>query len=1116
MADDFQDIILRFTAEDDEGKRALLEFAALLKAVGLETAEPEVDVKGLAKSELDLGKFILALKAIDGSKATSTISTRTDEGQKAISLFKESLQQLNDLDVEVRPEVDTEELDRAKEDVKELKKQLSRQKSQLRRFTDSDKFTRTGGKIRANKIRNTEKDLAAALAKFEELKKAAESKFEVNLNTLQARTELHFLRDNLQELAKLVVSPEVRLNDEDARRTAARIRAIMQEITRLAAHPEIDIHDPKFNAKVLEIKKEMLNLQHLVATPEIDLQGETDAKRIIASVSDHLIALGVLDVEPEIDLKGAPGTIEELQIVKQAMKDLDGKNVSIDVHTKGRIERLGGILGAIKAAFGAAREEAQSFTGAIGRVSVSFGAFTARLGPALIAVLFLLGGAILTIVGGLAALASSAILAAGAVGAMAIAFGAALAPAVLLAIALFSRLAKIIEALKQQELSRQQQQQQAVAGDQQRVASMRAIGDAAENLRRAQDNLAQATVDANREMADSYERVKDAVLALQHAELDRERAHLGLERSKLELKQFREDLGLTGKTLDEAFKKFTDISVDFKPTNLTKLLGGRGIDKADQLDLEEKILNVRDAQLSVKDANDKVKDSETELTRARQDNLKFQKEGIKASQGYAAALLAVADAQKALARAHDDQKMLAAQAKSIVLAQNLNKEERKTLNLLGKIKDAFKKAFDPVLAPIWDSIQGILAKIPNFLEQIGPAMAVLGFTLGKILEAFGNALASPAVAKAFSQFAIAAAALSGSAARVLIDLFTILGRVAIVAMPFLVDLAGKFADILDQWAAWAKKPGNLETLIQTLVDNLLIWLDIAFQLARVFIGFLSGANGPGQKFARWIADSLRHLGDLLATKKGRQDLIDWLNHAVSSTIKLARTIVIIIQLLGIMAIPVEAAMTQILTVFRLVRTVIRALQGAIKLLLDDIKLHWDIFNKILQGWPEKILKKIGELLSAIPGLASDAFNAAKSIGKNLVDGIVKGLKDQFLVKKGDIKGLLKKFLVNGPLQFLKIGSPSKVWADMGHNLVRGMEVGLNRGTKSLSATVSHTLAVPALKSPVPALAGTVHSGPTRGGDTIQHNEFNIQSPGGRSPDEQTMISQIERRLRRIR
>lgn len=1114
---DFQDIILRFTADDDEGKGALEGFAALLKAVGLESAEPEVDVKGVAKAELDLGKLIAALKAIDQTKAQPTISTRTDEGQRALRLFRETFNQIDGLEAEVRLDVDTTQIKEADAEVTRLQKKLARQNAALRKFTDSDQFTRTGGKERASKIRTTEKELEAAILKANELKAATEQKFDVNLSTLQARTELHFLRDNLQELAKLIISPEVRLDDKQARRAAARVRALMQEITRLSATAEVDIHDPKFQAKMAEIKAELRNLEGTIARPAIELEGGPAAEGTIASVSEHLQALGLQEGDPSIEMHGGAEALAEVEAVRVALRDLEGKNIDVDIHVKGRLERLGGILGGIKSAFGAAREEAQSFAGAIGRVSVSFGAFTAKLGPALIAVLFLLGGAILSIVGGLAALASSAILAAGAVGAMAIAFTAALGPAALLAIALFTRLAKIIEALKQQELARQQAQQQSVAGDQQKIASLRAIADAEENLRRAQDNLAQATIDANREMADSYERVKDAVLALQHAELDRERAHLGLERSKLELKQFREDLGLTGKTLDEAFKKFTDISVDFKPTNLTKLLGGKGIDKADQLDLEEKILNVRDAQLQVKDANDRVKDSETELTRARQDNLKFQKDGIKASQGYAAALTAVADAQKALTRAHEDKKMLAAQAKSIVLAQQLNTEERKTLKLLAKIKQAFQDAFNPVLAPIWGAITRILERVPKFLERIGPAMFILGFAIGNILDAFGRALGSPAVAKAFSDFAIAAALLAGSVSRILIDFFKILGRVAQVSMPFLVDMARDFADVLDRWTTWAMTPGNLEGVIQTLVDNLKIWLDIAFQLARVFIGFLTGANGPGQRFARWIRDALKHLADLLATKKGRQDLIDWLNHAVDSTEKLISSLVILIEFFALMAIPVKAAMDQILLVFKVIRGIIRFFLKAIKLLLADIRVHFKLFDAILGGWPSKIMKKLGELISAIPGLAKDIFKSAKSIGKSLVDGIVQGIKDRFTVKKGDIKGLIKKALIGGPLQILGIGSPSKVWAEMGHNLIRGMEDGLNRGTKSLSATVSHTLAVPALKSPVPALAGnTVHSGPTRGGDTIQHNEFNIQSPGGRSPDEQTMISQIERRLRRIR
>lgn len=1113
---DFQDIILRFTAEDAEGKSALEGFAALLKAVGLETAEPEVDLKGVAKAELDLGKLIAALKAIDSTKAQPTISTRTEEGQRAVKLFRESIQQLEDLHAEVRLDVDTTQLKEAEAEVTRLKKKLARQNAALSKFTASDQFSVAGGKTRAGKIRTTEKELAAALEKAQALKAATEQKFDVNLSTLEARTQLGFLRDNLNELAKLVVSPEVRLNDEQARRAAARVRAIMAEITRLRGTAEIDLHSEAFQAKVAEIKREMRNLEGEIARPSVDLQGGPAAEGTIASVSEHLQALGLQEGDPSIQVHGGPEAMAELEAVRLALRDLEGRNVDVDVHVKGRLERLGGILGGIKAAFGAVREEAQGFASSIGRVSVSFGAFTARLGPALIAVLFLLGGAILSIVGGLAALGASAILAAGAVAALAVAFAAALGPAALLAIALFTRLAKVMEALKQRELSRQQAQQQSVAGDQQKIASLRAISDAEENLRRAKENVTKAEVTANRELQDSYERVRDAVLALQHAELDRERAKLGLDRARLELKQFREELALSGHDLDTAFKKFTDISVDFKPTNLTKLLKGTGTSQEDQLNLEEKILNVRDAQLGVKDANDRVKDSETELARARQDNLKFVKLGIKASEGYAAAILAVADAQKALTRAQEDKKMLAAQAKSLVLVQKLSSEERQVLRILEKIKKAFQVAFNPVLAPVWGAFVRILQQIPKFLKRIGPAMFLLGFAVGNILDSFAKALGNPKVAKAFSQFAIAAALLAGSTSRILIDLFTILGEVAQVSMPFLVDMARQFADVLDRWTVWAKTPGNISGVIQVLVDNLKIWLDIAFQLARVFIGFLTGANGPGQTFAKWIRDSLKHLADLLNTTEGRQALIDWLTNAVDTTIGLVKAIVVLIQLFGMMAVPVKAAMDQVVFFFNVILTIVNGIKKIIKLLIDDIKLHFKIFDAILGGWPSKLIRALGDLLSAIPGFAKDIFEKAKSIGEALVDGIVQGLKERILVKKGDTKGLIKKFLINAPLQLLGIGSPSKVWAEMGRNLVRGMEVGLSRGATSLAGTVSHTLAVPALRSPVPALAGGFKETTVRGGDTVQNNQFNIQSPPGTSPDEDTMIAQIDRRLRRIR
>lgn len=1114
---DFEDIILRFTAQDEEGKKALEEFAALLAAVGQEDANPEVDVKGLGKAELDLGKLVALLKVVDDTKAEPVIRPKTDEGRRAIKLFSDALQEIERFNVDIRPEVDLQPLKDAEEEVTRLQRKLSRQKNSLEKFSGSDQFTRAGGKIRSGKIRETRKELDDALAKVAELKAAASSDFKVTMNTLQARANLDLLRTHLNELAKLVVSPEVNLDDDQAQRTAARIRAVMAEITRLRATAEVDIHTETFQRKMTELRTELKSISADVVRPTIDLQGGEAAEGTIGDVVGLLELLGAMEANPNMDVHGAAAALGDIGAVAIALKELDNQNVDVDIHVKGRIERLGGILGAVKLGFKNAQEAATGFAGSIGRVGVSIGPFAAALGPALIAALALIGGYIVALIGGLAALAASAILAAGAIGALAVALAAALGPAALLGIAFFAGLTKVIQAYQAQQQAKLQKQQQAIQGNQQEVASMRAIADATQALGRAQDDLSQATLDANREMQDSYEAVRDAVRDLAHAELDRDRAQLGIKQAQLNLKKLQDELGLTGNKISDMFKKFTDVDIDFSPKKVAGLLKNVGLDPQDQLDVAGAILDVREAKLREKDATDGVRDSEVNLARAREDNLRFQKLGIKASQRYASALLAVSDAQKALNRALEDKNVAASQSKALALTQQLSKQQRTTLRLINRVMDSLKGGFDFVLSPVWVAFDNILRRIPRFLRKIGPAIARLGAALGGALSAIGSALTSPAAAAAISAFANAMATMAGPIARIIIDVMQILTRVALEALPYLVDFVQKAADAFDRWNAWAQKPGNIAGIIDALVENLKIWLDIAKQLGRIFIGFLISANGPGQDFAKWIRDALKHMADLLLTKKGRKELTDFLDHAWHVARDTAKALADISRLLAAMA-PIIDKITPVVVLFLDTLTLGATNLGtAFKIAKTNLAIIWTAWKAYMKAVPGKVIGALWDVIRATVKFRIDLFKAGVHLGVSLAKGIIKGIKDNLNpAGKSPLKNLLWGPLVTGPLKILGIKSPSTVWADMGKNLVLGLEQGITKNVTGLGKLVDASLTIPLVTGPTKAMKNVGKVAPAHQTSTTdQTNNFYITSPAGHAPDEESLISQIDRRLKRL-
>lgn len=1065
---DFQDVILRFTAQDEEAKDALRDFAALLAAVGQEDANPEVEIDGIGRAELDLGKLITLLKAVDSTKAEPVIRPKTEAGRRAIGLMAQTLREMEDFEAEIRVEVDTTDLKDAQDQVDRLSRKLRRQKKNLADFTGSDQFTQAGGRVRASRVRTTQKELDEALEKVRVLREAAGGGIDVKMNTLQARAQLDLLHRHLRDLEKLVVDPEVKLETTQAERAASRIRAVFIEITRLKGTAEVDVHSEKFQLKMAELRREIASVQAEIMRPTIELQGGESAKETIGDVAEFLALLGAMEADPSLDVHGAAKALGDIGAVAIALKDLEGRNVDVDVHVKGRIERLGGVLGAIKHGFGEAQEAATGFAGSIGRVGVSFGPFAAKLGPALLVLLASIGAFLLLLVGAFAALASSAILAAGALATFVAALAAMAGPGLVLFLAVASRLTAILTALKAREQARVQQQQQAVASDHQRAASLRAIQDAVRNLEQAQDNLAQATIQANREMEDSYERVKDAVRDLEHAEISRDRAKLGLERAKLELKQFREELALTGEDIGDMFDKATDVDLRFDTSAISKAMAGSGISAEDQLTLKDKILDVREAKLRERDATDGLHDSEVELARAREDNAEFIRKGIRASSQYVAALEAVEDAQRAVARAHEDKKMLAAQAKSIVLTQELSEEEERVLKLFEKIRDAFRISLKPAIDPIFDALIDTLGGIPGLLAGIAPGMQALGDAVATMIRSVGGALISPKNINAFNDFAKAAAKLTGPVSRGLIALFDIFIEIAKAALPFLLDMAEKFADRLTDWAEWAGKGTNMRDLVARMVDSLRIWLDVAFQLSRVFIGFLDAAAGPGDKLAISLANSLKSLADFLNSDVGKEKVTEWLTLAAATARDTADAVEAIVDGMIKMGPAVSKAITALSDFVTFSSTAFPAIKLAANptfklfdLLFRTLKTLWDW----LQG--HNIKDAIEENLPE----AADLYNKMYDLAGDLWDGFVDGLEHFKDARKKDIENIFKS-ITNSALHIFIVRSPSKVFRNIGEKLTEGLILGMS----GMQSALDENLKIPTLKAAVAATSNITGPG----------------------------------------
>lgn len=89
-----------------------------------------------------------------------------------------------------------------------------------------------------------------------------------------------------------------------------------------------------------------------------------------------------------------------------------------------------------------------------------------------------------------------------------------------------------------------------------------------------------------------------------------------------------------------------------------------------------------------------------------------------------------------------------------------------------------------------------------------------------------------------------------------------------------------------------------------------------------------------------------------------------------------------------------------------------------------------------------VLDIIKGLVPAIAGLAVGVLSALASLGRDIIAGLVRGIRD----KAGDVIDAIKRFVLDKVPKFVKtffgIGSPSKMFAGFGENLMQGLAQGI--------------------------------------------------------------------------
>jgi phage-related protein len=183
-------------------------------------------------------------------------------------------------------------------------------------------------------------------------------------------------------------------------------------------------------------------------------------------------------------------------------------------------------------------------------------------------------------------------------------------------------------------------------------------------------------------------------------------------------------------------------------------------------------------------------------------------------------------------------------------------------------------------------------------------------------------------------------------------------------------------------------------------------------------------------------------------------------------------------------------------------TIIEALVDAIPKILDAIidalpliieaafTLFTGIMTALYRAWPDivtalvELLPKVfGTLIGFVPKMVEAGFELVKGLAKGLIDNIPRLL--------GEAAKSIGNALTNGVKAVFQIKSPSRVFMDIGENVVTGLEQGitdnlrmLENASLGMTSTVTGTVetGLSSMGAPIPLTGGS-----SGGGNTMQLN-----------------------------
>jgi len=976
MASSIANLLLRVISQKGDATNDVEELAVALEALDHTKAEAEATVD-VDQSELE--GFAAALEAVDHKKVTAKAEVETDF--KQLQLFSQALDKVRSRTF----------------------------KGSLFGGGKAGEFTDLLADVPQQLSFDVDVDTTAAKAQIEALQ-GEQISFDLETEAAQAEA-VGFIARLKALFAKQTIPVDADVGD--AERELAGLKLTADQLTEVR---RIDIQTNEAKIELERLKAKLAELSQQDASPEVDLKTE-QVKAQITAIEARLVALGQRKVEIKVDI--------------------DRNNLA---QTSRAVNRMTDAFGGLASAGAGVGQAAAGMAAGLGKVTVNLGMFGARLGPLVALILTLAITIGVSLVGALAAVAASAALAATALAALGVALAGAFLPILAVGIPAILALAKILQVLQQEQNEAETATQRKAQADQQAALFAQQHADAERELTQAIQATSAAKVQAYREMQDAIERVTDAQRSLQQASLSKEQASLNVEKAKNALKEFRKEAGMAGKEFDAAFRSFDDVSFD--PKNLNKALAKikpPSLGEGDETELKQKILDLKQARLSEKEAIDNVSDSERELTRAREDALKFQKDGIRASDQYTAALRRQQEANRNLARLEqqrDFQKQNEELLKSKSMIDDLSKSERKLLNRIKEVKTALGLAFGPAVNAMLDGIAKGIGKIVAPIKELKGSFKGLGATLGGAFAGFMEFLAQPEMVNLFKKLIKGANQLVGPITSVFGTLLKFLLKIAVAAMPFLVDGMRSFAGSLKGLDAIKVK--DIRKFIGGIMPFLKDWIDLAKKLGPAFFDLIVAIAPFAHDLLVWVGDMAKKLGDWAKSDKGREEIKRFFKNAIPTTIAFIKALIWLAK-----------AMIWIVNAVGWVGRAIKNTWGWLKGAGKDIGEFFSGVKSALDDAGDFIKEKV----DAIGGFFEDLWNLPAEAGRKIADGIsnidwgglaqdiwdglVNGLES---AAQAAFDSLVKPFVDwwNKITNFFGVGSPSTKFFDLGVDLIQGL------------------------------------------------------------------------------